>query len=117
MNFANTNLFQTELNVSPNTPIIALSYIHGDIDALIIALRDCAKVIKSNNNIPDLSIPGNNKRDIELDKLLNLDLNDSADAVRFDLNHNLTFSWIGGSTHVVIVGDILDPRRENATTQ
>jgi len=115
MSFSNTNLFQTDIIISQDTPIISLSDIHGDIDALIIALRDCAKVIKSNNNIPDLSIPGNNKRDIELDKLLNLDLNDSADAVRFDLNHNLTFSWIGGSTHVVIVGDILDPRRENAT--
>lgn len=115
MSFSNTNLFKTDIIISQDTPIISLSDIHGDIDALIIALRDCAKVIKSNNNIPDLSIPGNNKRDIELDKLLNLDLNDSADAVKFDLNHNLTFSWIGGSTHVVIVGDILDPRRENAT--
>ena len=110
MNFVNTNLFRTEMNISQDTPIIALSDIHGDIDALIIALRDCAKIIKSNNtNI--------NKRDIELDKILNLDLNDNADATLFDLNHNLTFSWIGGNTHIVIVGDILDPRRDNATAQ
>ena len=117
MSFVNTNLFKTELMIPLDTPIISLSDIHGDIDALIIALRDCAKVIKSKNNIPDLSIQGNNNRDIELDKLLKLDLNDNADATLFDLNHNLTFSWIGGNTHVVIVGDILDPRRDNSTAQ
>ena len=49
MSFVNTNLFKTELMIPLDTPIISLSDIHGDIDALIIALRDCAKVIKSKN--------------------------------------------------------------------
>ena len=115
-NFTNTNLFNTEINVPLDTRIIALSDIHGDIDALIIALRDCAKVIKSNNNIPDLSIQDGNQKDQQLINLLNLDLNDNADAILFDLNHNLTFSWIGGNTHVVIVGDILDGKRDKYTT-
>ena len=33
-------------NIKSNNRIIALSDIHGDIHSLIIALRDCAKVIK-----------------------------------------------------------------------
>lgn len=116
-NYTNTNLFITKLNVRPDTRIIALSDIHGDIDALIIALRDCAKVIKSNNNIPNLSIPNGNYRDAQLDNLLKLDLNNNADATLFDLNHALTFSWIGGNTHVIIVGDIIDGKRANFTTK
>ena len=115
--YTNTNLFITKLNVPQDTRIIALSDIHSDIDALIIALRDCAKVIKSNNNIPNFSIPNGNQRDLQLDKLLKLDLNNNADATLFDLNHELTFSWIGGNTHIVIVGDIIDGKRENYTTK
>jgi hypothetical protein len=42
-------LFTTNYNVPKNTPIIALPDIHADIDALIISLRDCAKVIKIKN--------------------------------------------------------------------
>ena len=42
-------MFTTRLAVSEKTRIIALSDIHGDIDALIIALRDCASVISKNS--------------------------------------------------------------------
>jgi hypothetical protein len=42
-------LFATNYNIPKNTPIIALPDIHADIDALIISLRDCAKVIKIKN--------------------------------------------------------------------
>ena len=56
----------SDLDIDPATRIISLSDIHGDIDALIIALRDCAKVIKSKNNIPEHTIKGNNKRDMDM---------------------------------------------------
>ena len=38
--------FKTEMIVEENRRIIALSDIHADIQALIICLRDCAKVIR-----------------------------------------------------------------------
>jgi hypothetical protein len=44
-----TQLFFTNYQVPIITPIFALSDIHADIDCLIIALRDCAKVIKKNS--------------------------------------------------------------------
>lgn len=37
--------FTTKIVVPKDTPIIALSDIHSDIDSLIISLRDYAKVI------------------------------------------------------------------------
>ena len=36
----------SELSISNDTKIITLSDIHGDIQSLIIALRDCGNVIK-----------------------------------------------------------------------
>jgi len=99
----------SELDIDSSTRIISFSDIHGDIDALIIALRDCAKVIRSRSNIPAL---GNNIRDPEFDRLLKLNLLDLQEHQEFDANAHLNFEWIGGTTHVVIVGDIIDPVRE-----
>jgi hypothetical protein len=100
----------SDLDVDPSTRIISLSDIHGDIDALIIALRDCAKVIEPVSGIPSI---GNNVRDPELDRLLNLDLMDLVNMQDFDRNSNLNFRWNGGNTHVVLVGDIIDPIRKD----
>ena len=44
-------MLTSKLTISTSYPIIALSDIHADIDALIIALRDCAQVIKKNPEI------------------------------------------------------------------
>ena len=102
--------FKFELDIEPSTRIISLSDIHGDIDALIIALRDCAKVIESNSNLPnDIT----NARDPELDRLLNLDLSIKDNMLDFDEHCELNFKWIGGTTHVVLVGDTIDPIRKN----
>lgn len=43
-------VYETKIKLSKDTPIIALSDIHSDIDSLIICLRDCAQVIKKKIN-------------------------------------------------------------------
>jgi hypothetical protein len=82
-------------------PIVALSDIHGDIDALVISLRDCAKVIKKKDDFKFT----NDKRDENLEQLLNIDIRDKDNGYLEDLN----YKWIGNDTNVVIVGDIIDP--------
>ena len=83
--------------------IIALSDIHSDIHALIIELRDCAKVIKKKN----MEISKDNL-DKDTEYLLNLDLNENEELYKDDLN----YEWCGGKhTHIVICGDILDGYR------
>jgi hypothetical protein len=88
----------TQIYINGN--IIAFSDIHGDIHSLIIILRDCAKVIKKKDeyHFNQLEI------DHDLEKLLNMDINDCTD----DLN----YEWIGQDTYVVICGDIIDPYRD-----
>ena len=86
--------------------IFALSDIHADIHVLIVTLRDCAKVIRKkkgfNNNITII--------DQDLERLLNLNLNDDND--RSQYIEDLNYEWCGGTdTHVVICGDILDGSR------
>jgi hypothetical protein len=103
----------SELNIPADTRIIALSDIHGDIDALIIALRDCAKVIQPRSNIP--SELNQTVKDPLLVELLNLPITDNNTYDYFSRNANLNFNWIGTNTHVVIVGDIIDPFRPNHT--
>jgi len=97
------------LDIDPAINIISLSDIHGDIDALIISLRDCANVIQSLDNLPNEL---DNRRDPELVRLLNLDLRELDQHQYFDEHSNLNFRWIGGNTHVIIIGDILDPVRK-----
>ena len=91
-----TNIYDPSI-----TRIIAFSDIHSDIHALIIALRDCARVIRKK----DCSNPI--KLDIETEKLLEMDLNVDNDKYIDDLN----YEWCGDNTHIVICGDILDGYR------
>jgi hypothetical protein len=126
------SLFQTKITVEPDTPIIALSDIHADIDSLIIALRDCAQVIKkkTNQNVikpdgtesePQLKLDDTKRTeenireeagDQLLEYLLSLDLNVPENDELFKLNVDLGYEWIGGKSHVVIIGDILDGKRK-----
>ena len=55
----NTNIYDPTI-----TRIIALSDIHGDIHSLIIALRDCARVIRKKNGFNPLEL------DHEIEELL-----------------------------------------------
>lgn len=92
--------------------IIALSDIHADIHALIIALRDCAKVIKKKDfimfNPTEFNFP--DEKFLEYD--LNCDL-DSDGNIKKDpfYKDDLNYEWCGGETYVVICGDFLDGSR------
>jgi hypothetical protein len=92
--------FQTIITTS--NPIICFSDIHGDIDALIVCLRDCGNVIqkKKGFNYDD------RKRDPDLERYLPYDLNNTKDYI-----DDLNYEWCGNENHVVIIGDILDPKR------
>lgn len=92
-------MFNTNIKYNPSK-IFALSDIHGDIDALIIALRDCAQVIQKK---PDFEF--NQKvRDPDLSRLLSIDICDSDNGYIDDLN----YMWVGSDAHVVIIGDLID---------
>lgn len=71
--------------------ICAISDIHGDLDALLIALVDCAKIIKRNIAISEE----------EFERNKNLPYGTEYDA-------SLAYEWCGGKTFLIIVGDILD---------
>ena len=96
-----TVLINPELN-----RIIALSDIHADIHALIICLRDCARVIQKIGGINPEII------DEETEYLLELNLITHNDQYRDDLG----YEWIGENTQVVICGDFLDGKRDNPIT-
>ena len=89
--------------------IISLSDIHGDIHSLIVALRDCAKVIKKKNNELINPLQIDHSVEILLEYNLNLDLNKAEPFYKDDLN----YEWCGGETYVVICGDFLDGFRNS----
>lgn len=86
--------------------IISLSDVHGDIHSLIVALRDCAQVIKKNGFNP-LEL------DHSLEILLEYDLNLDLDKENKFYKDDLDYEWCGGNTYVVICGDFLDGFRNN----
>jgi hypothetical protein len=95
----------SELNISNEIKIITLSDIHGDIQSLIIALRDCGNVIKKKEGFSF-----NNKTiDSNLDELLLIDISSND----YNYTDDLNYEWCGNDTHIVIVGDFLDAKREN----
>jgi hypothetical protein len=104
--------------------IYAFSDIHGDADALIILLRDCARVIRKKNSasasasvssaMQDTSAFNPNKYDDELTGfyMANLDTL-GVDILKPDTNNpayqfDWNYEWCGDSSHVVIVGDLID---------
>ena len=90
-----------DLTIPETARIIVLSDIHGDHDTFIVNLRDNARVISKSGFNPE------NGRDQDLDFYYYM----------VDLTHNkpydssLGYKWCGGNTHVVIVGDMIDPYR------
>lgn len=89
----------------PTGNLYAIGDIHGDIRALIICLRDLCKVIVS-NNITDKLLQ--TRRDEYMIEMINRDV-DLYDTRLYD--QSLGYKWIGGTSIVVIVGDILDNLR------
>lgn len=93
----------SELIITNETRILSFSDIHGDIHSLIIALRDCGEVIikqSFNNDIEDT----------DLENLLNIDISIEENGYIDTLN----YKWIGGNTHIVIIGDFLDINRDDS---
>jgi hypothetical protein len=97
--------FETNI-IDPTIKVFSLSDIHGDIQSLIISLRDCAKVIRKKATNPF----DNNIYDEDMETMLKMDLNTQVDSYNFDLN----YEWIGENTHVVICGDMIDPFRSQS---
>jgi len=100
--------------IKPNKRIIALSDIHADIHSLIIALRDCAKVIKKKYNIMFDPSDINHPDEKFFEYNLNLDL-DSDNNIKENpfYKDDLNYEWCGDDTYVVICGDFLDGFRNN----
>jgi len=93
----------SELIITNETRILSFSDIHGDIHSLIIALRDCGEVIKKQSF-------NNDKEDAELENLLNIDISIEDNGFIDTLN----YKWVGGNTHIVIIGDFLDINRDDS---
>jgi len=84
--------------------IVTFSDIHGDLDALIVCLRDCANVIHK----PGFN-PSAGRRDPELDMYFDMDIN------HVDYDRSLGYEWRPeDTTFVVIIGDLIDPVRNRA---
>jgi hypothetical protein len=105
MTSASASVFETFISDPSINRVLTFSDVHGDIDALIINLRDNSQVIEKTG--PNKDWNRNTTRDPELETLLKIDLNTGEDQYVEDLNYR----WIGGNAHVVIIGDIIDPFR------
>ena len=82
----------------------AISDIHGDIQALIISLRDCSRVIRKR---PSTYPFNQNSIDPDLDTLLNIDIS----VYDNGYDPSLGYEWCGCNSLVVICGDIIDSYR------
>lgn len=87
--------------------IIVLSDIHADLHAFIIAMRDCAQVIRKKTTVAF----DQNVYDSDLERLLRINLNNEPNDYVEDLN----YEWIAENTEVVIAGDIIDGFRPGYT--
>ena len=82
--------------------IITFSDIHGDLDALIVCLRDCANVIYK----PGFN-PSAGQRDPDLVRYFGMDINSN------QYDRSLGYQWRHDDTSfVVIIGDLIDPVRD-----
>lgn len=94
------NKFITTYNDPNITDIYACSDIHGDIEALLIELECCAKVIRRNESFDTI------QRYFEDESFYNIMNNEG-------YKHDLGYSWCGGNKYIVIVGDIMDRCRSS----
>ncbi len=77
--------------------LYVFSDVHSDLDALIIILRDCAKVISPNIGTDLMTYKSIAQIDISIEDGL--------------YKEELGYHWSGGNSFVVIIGDILDNLR------
>lgn len=95
-------IYQTEIIDPSIKRIITLSDIHADIHSFIIALRDCAQVIKKKPGFECYQ----DIIDKDVESLLSKDLNNATSESEYV--EDLNYEWIDDNTYVVIIGDILD---------
>ena len=123
-----TQFYKTNI-INPNIKVLSLSDIHGDLQSLMVAMRDLGDLVIKIKSLPkEYPIPkfdnkkkekeyylthyedfSQDKYDDNMEQILQLDLNnkDDKDIYKDDLN----YEWCGGNTHLVICGDIIDPNR------
>jgi hypothetical protein len=78
--------------------IFAIGDIHGDIEPLVVCLRDCCNVIKKKDKFNFKQ----NKYDIDLYKQMTKKWDDKTYV------EDLNYKWIGGNSIIVFCGDFLD---------
>ena len=116
-------------NINNVNNLCFFSDVHGDMMALIINLRDCAKVIKKRSefNFSQDSIDSDlvrqmsvdlNKLTINNNKLDYLDPSIHSYSYNNNINNEIlsyddgmNYEWVGGDTHVVLIGDLIDNAR------
>jgi len=99
--------FETVINDESIQKIVCLSDLHGDINSLIVSLRDCARVIRKKQGfVFDQSLLDN-----DMETLLNIDIANTDNGYIEDLN----YEWCADvKTYVVIVGDLIDGQRSGS---
>lgn len=103
-------IYQTEIIDPSIKRIITLSDIHADIHSFIIALRDCAQVIRKKPGFECYQ----DIIDNDVESLLSKDLNNATSESEYV--EDLNYEWIDNNTYVVIIGDILDGIRPSYST-
>ena len=114
-------------NINNVNKLCFFSDVHGDMMALIINLRDCAKVIKKrdqfvfkqdmidadlvrhmNVNLNDLFISRENQEKLDyIDPSVHTYFYKNGDDV-LSYDFAMNYEWIGGDSHIVLIGDIID---------
>lgn len=95
--------YKSEINDPAINNIYALSDLHGDLFGTIISLRDCCKVIRKKEGHPYSQM----EKDNQIKEYLEMDINSGSYV------DDLNYEWIGGNSHVVICGDIIDNFRKD----
>ena len=88
-------IYQTEIIDPSIKRIITLSDIHADIHSFIIALRDCAQVIRKKPGFECYQ----DIIDKDLESLLSKDLNNATSESEY--LEDLNYEWIDDNTYVV----------------
>ena len=91
----------TDVTVEPSCKIYTFSDIHGDIDVLLVCLRDCAGVIRLRQG----------RTHEQVKQLLEQGLTSNIPYQR-----DLGYEWCGENSKVVICGDYIDPVRPGRIT-
>jgi len=109
---------QTFRTINKSRKVYAVSDIHGDLQAFIVALRDCAQVIRKKGKKIGFCFDKVDK-DLDISNLksfMNVKLTEDnfggenkldrhdTDEYKWDLN----YEWCGGDSIVVIIGDLID---------